>query len=130
MNISPHLSSLATPLPDWLLVVGPVNMSSIITGICQCTFGLLFNKTRDWLADYLNEGDVVHEKLRDAIIRETYSISCVQNTVAEKEYKICISYLREGLLRVTDALPNSGRKIHSQILHGCWHEPAATRYTP
>ncbi len=106
-----------------LLVVGPVNMSSIITGIFECTFGLLFNKTRDWLADHLNEGDVVQEKLRDAIIRETYSISCAQNTVAEKEYKVCINYLREGLLRVTGALPNSRRKIHSQILHSRWDEP-------
>ena len=72
-------------------------MSSIVTGILSSTVGLLWNKTRDWTAAKLNDGDVTDAKIREIVVRELNDIKTKLDGLSRKDLLTSYRYLREGV---------------------------------
>ena len=72
-------------------------MSSIITGVLNLIFGLLWKKVRDHTANELKEGDMTDEQCRQLIVRELDDISRKIDGLARKDLLSSISFLKEGL---------------------------------
>ena len=72
-------------------------MSSIITGVLNITFGLLWSKVRDHTANQLKEGDMTDEKCRQLIVRELDDITKKIDGLARKDLLSSVSFLKEGL---------------------------------
>ena len=60
-------------------------MSSIVTGVLNLTFGLLWSKVRDHTAEKLKEGDMTDEKCRQLIVREPGNITTKIDGLARKD---------------------------------------------
>ena len=72
-------------------------MSSIVTGVLNLTFGLLWSKVRDHTAEKLKEGDMTDEKCRQLIVRELDDITTKIDGLARKDLLSSVSFLKEGL---------------------------------
>ena len=73
-------------------------MSSIITGVLNLTFGLLWEKVRDHTANKLKEGDMTNEKCRQLIVRELDDIKTKLDGLARKDLLSSVNFLEEGLM--------------------------------
>ena len=72
-------------------------MSSIVTGILSSTVGLLWNKTRDWTAAKLNDGDVTDAKIREIVVRELNDIKTKLDGLSRKDLLTSYRFLKEGV---------------------------------
>ena len=72
-------------------------MSSIVTGVLNLTFGLLWSKVRDHTAEKLKEGDMTDEKCRQLIVRELDDITTKIDGLARKDLLSSVSFVKEGL---------------------------------
>ena len=72
-------------------------MSSIITGVLNLTFGLLWDKLRDNTAQRLQNGDVTDQKCRQIIVRELDNIQSLLDGLSRKDLLASISFLKEGV---------------------------------
>ena len=72
--------------------------------IIKCTVGLLFDKARNVAVDKLYEGDLTDESVRGLIVREIYQVKEKLDALARKDLLSSVSFLKEGLLRLSMAL--------------------------
>ncbi len=72
-------------------------MSSIITGVLDLTFGLLWDKLRDHTAERLQDGDVTDQKCRQIIVRELDDMKSILEGLSRKDLLASISFLKEGV---------------------------------
>ena len=72
-------------------------MSSVVTGVLNHTFGLLWKKVRDHAANKLKEGDMTDEKCRQLIVRELDDIKTKLDGLARKDLLSSVSFLKEGI---------------------------------
>ena len=72
-------------------------MSSIITGVLNITFGLLWSNVRDHTTNKLKEGDMTDEKCRQLIVRELDDITTKIDGLARKDLLSSVCFLKEGL---------------------------------
>ena len=91
-------------------------MSSIITGVLNLTFGLLWNKVRDHTVKQLKEGDMTDEKCRQLIVRELDDIKTKLDGLARKDLLSSVDFLEEGLtfLKLLQDESTNGKTSYSQ----------------
>ncbi|XP_078350158.1 uncharacterized protein LOC144634982 [Oculina patagonica] len=86
-------------------------MASIVTAVLKATVGLLVNKSRDFAADKLKEGDVTEEQFRNMIVREIDDIKSKLDGLARKDLLTSISFFKEGIVflyKVLDTKSSGG----------------------
>ena len=66
--------------------------------------GFLLNKGRQLAAEKLKDGDVTNQKLRSVIVDKLYDLSCKIDTFAQGDLKTSVSFFKEGLVFLKDAL--------------------------
>ena len=72
-------------------------MPSIVTGILSSTVGLLWNKTRDWTAAKLNDGDITDARIREIVVRELNDIKTKLDGLSRKDLLTSYRFFKEGV---------------------------------
>ena len=71
-------------------------MASLGLSVLQSAVGLLVDKSRDWVAKQLSDGNVTNDTFRTMIARETDEIKRQLDGIARKDLNTSISYFNEG----------------------------------
>ena len=66
--------------------------------------GFLLKKGRQLAAEKLKDGDVTNQKLRSVIVDKLYDLSCKIDAFAQGDLKTSVSFFKEGLVFLKDAL--------------------------
>ena len=82
-------------------------MASILTCVLKTTVGLLVTKGRDAAAERLKEGDATDQQFRNMIVRELDDIKSKLDGLARKDLLTSISFFKEGIVFLYQALDNS-----------------------
>ena len=82
-------------------------MASIVTSVLKATVGFLVTKGRDAAAERLKEGDATDQQFRDMIVRELDEIKSKLDGLARKDLLTSISFFKEGIVFLYQALDNS-----------------------
>ena len=72
-------------------------MSLIVTTVLKATIGLLVNKGRDKMTEWLKEGDVTEQKFCSVIVRETDDIKSELDGLSRKDLLASVSFFEEGI---------------------------------
>ena len=89
-------------------------MSSIVTGILSSTVGLLWNKTRDWTAAKLNDGDITDAKIREIVVRELNDIKTKLDGLSRKDLLTSYRFFKEGVDLLSVCLDKS--KLEQKVV--------------
>ena len=79
-------------------------MSAIVTTVLKGTLGFLIKKGRKAAVERLKDGDVTNEKLKNWIVDEIDSINSKLDAMAKKDLGASISFFREGLVFLNNAM--------------------------
>ena len=79
-------------------------MSAIVTTVLKGTLGFLIKKGRKAAVERLKDGDVTNEKLKIWIVDEIDSINSKLDAMAKKDLGAIISFFREGLVFLNNAM--------------------------
>ena len=79
-------------------------MSAIVTTVLKGTLGFLIMKGRKAAVERLNDGDVTNEKLKNWIVDEIDSINSKLGAMAKKDLGASISFFKEGLVFLNNAM--------------------------
>ena len=79
-------------------------MSAIVTTVLKGTLGILIKKGRKAAVERLKDGDVTNEKLKNWIVDEIDSINSKLDAMAKKDLRASISFFREGLVFLNNAM--------------------------
>ena len=106
-------------------------MASIVTSVLKATVGFLVTKGRDAAAERLKEGDVTDQQFRDMIVRELDDIKSKLDGLARKDLLTSISFFKEGIVFLYQALDNSkcgglGSAVNQQMAKGTVTDGAKT----
>ena len=79
-------------------------MSAIVTTVLKGTLGFLIKKGRKAAVERLKDGDVTNEKLKNWIVDEIDSVNSKLDAMAKKDLGASISFFREGLVFLNNAM--------------------------
>ena len=79
-------------------------MSAIVTTVLKGTLGFLIKKGRKAAVERLKDGDVTNEKLKNWILDEIDSVNSKLDAMAKKDLGASISFFREGLVFLNNAM--------------------------
>ena len=79
-------------------------MSAIVTTVLKGTLGFLIKKGRKAAVERLKDSDVTNEKLKNWIVDEIDSINSKLDAMAKKDLGASISFFREGLVFLNNAM--------------------------
>ena len=79
-------------------------MSAIVTTVLKGTLGFLIKKSRKAAVERLKDSDVTNEKLKNWIVDEIDSINSKLDAMAKKDLGASISFFREGLVFLNNAM--------------------------
>ena len=79
-------------------------MSAIVTTVLKGTLGFLIKKGRKVAVERLKDSDVTNEKLKNWIVDEIDSINSKLDAMAKKDLGASISFFREGLVFLNNAM--------------------------
>ena len=79
-------------------------MSEIVITVLKGTLGFLIKKDRKAAVERLKDGDVANEKLKNWIVDEIDSVNSKLDAMAKKDLGASISFFREGLVFLNNAM--------------------------
>ena len=79
-------------------------LEKVMFALLKNSAGFLLNKGRQLAAEKLKDGDVTNQKLRSVIVDKLYDLSCKIDTFAQGDLKTSVSFFKEGLVFLNDAL--------------------------
>ena len=88
-------------------------MSAIVTTVLKGTLGILIKKGRKVAVEKLKDGDVTNEKLKNWIVDEIDNVNSKLDAMAKKDLGASISFFREGLVFLNNAMETNTYGIGS-----------------
>lgn len=79
-------------------------MSAVVTTVLKGTLGILVKKGRKVAVEKLKDGDVTNEKLKNWIVDEIDNVNSKLDAMAKKDLGASISFFREGLVFLNNAM--------------------------
>ena len=88
-------------------------MSAVVTTVLKGTLGILVKKGRKVAVEKLKDGDVTNEKLKNWIVDEIDNVNSKLDAMAKKDLGASISFFREGLVFLNNAMETNTYGIGS-----------------